>query len=93
MEPRRIGQAIVVLGGGRMRKEDDVDPAVGFEVRVKPGDRISAGDPLAMIHARSPDDAAEARQALESAIEIGDRATPLPLVSHRVTAAGVEPLA
>jgi hypothetical protein len=47
-----------------------------------------------MIHARSEQDLTVGRSVLEKAIVIGDSAgVPLPLVSHRITARGVEALA
>ena len=91
--PRKIGHAIIALGGGRSRTEDTIDPSVGFMIPAKPGDRVRRGDVLAVIHARTDADAERARTALDEAIVIGDAASPLPLVSHRVTAAGVEALA
>jgi pyrimidine-nucleoside phosphorylase len=90
--PRRVGHAIIALGGGRNRAEDTVDPSVGFVIRAKPGDRVRKGENLAQIHARDENGLALARQALDEAIRIGESATPLPLVSHRVSAAGVEQL-
>ena len=80
------------LGGGRQKVDDIVDPAVGFVITARPGDTLRAGEPIASIHARTDDAAARAAAALALAIEIGDAATPLPLVSHRVTASGVERL-
>ena len=90
--PRKIGHAIIALGGGRARTDDAIDPAVGFVIPAKPGDRVRRGDLLAVIHARTEADAEQARTALDEAIVIGDRAAPLPLISHRVTAVGSEPL-
>ena len=90
VEPRRIGRAIIELGGGRQKVDDVVDPAVGFVITARPGDTVRAGEPIASIHARTDDAAARATAALTLAIEIGDAGTPLPLVSHRVTASGVE---
>ncbi len=91
--PRKIGHAIIALGGGRARTDDAVDPAVGLVIPAKPGDRVRRGAVLAVIHARTEADAERARGALDEAIVLGERASPLPLVSHRVTAAGAEPLA
>jgi len=90
--PRKIGHAIIALGGGRSKTEDTIDSAVGFLVTAKPGDRVRRGDVLAQIHARTAADAERARTALDEALVIGVHASPLPLVSHRVTAAGVEAL-
>lgn len=84
--PRPIGHAIIALGGGRSRTDDVIDPAVGIMIPAKPGDRVSRGDVLAVIHARTESDADRAREALDGAIRIGERANPLPLIAQRVTA-------
>jgi pyrimidine-nucleoside phosphorylase len=91
--PRKIGHAIIALGGGRSRTDDAIDPAVGVVIPVKPGDRVSRGEVLAVIHARTEADAERCRTTLDEAIVLGEHAGPLPLLSHRVTAAGVETLA
>ena len=90
VEPRRIGRAVIELGGGRTRVEDVVDPSVGFVVTAKPGDRVAAGQPLATIHARDEAGLRLGREALADAIRVGERGTLTPLVLHRLTAAGVE---
>jgi pyrimidine-nucleoside phosphorylase len=92
VEPRRIGRAIMALGGGRMKVEDAIDPAVGFVITARPGDLVARGQPLATIHARDDAGAGVAAQALTEAIVIGEPAAPLPLISHRITRDGVEPL-
>jgi pyrimidine-nucleoside phosphorylase len=92
IEPRRIGRAIIELGGGRQKVDDVVDPTVGFVITARPGDVVRAGEPIASIHARTDEAAGRAAAALRAAITIGESAAPLPLISHRVTAAGVEPL-
>jgi len=94
VEPRTIGRAIVAMGGGRSRVDDTIDPTVGFVISVKPGDKVLAGEPIASIYARDASDARLGSDALAQAIVIEDKLTepPLPLVSHRVTRAGVEEL-
>ncbi len=88
-----IGNGITALGGGRETMEDVVDHAAGFTLRAIPGDRVARGDVLAEIHARDAATIAEGRAALDRAIVIGDAPVVLPpLISHRVTAAGVEQL-
>jgi pyrimidine-nucleoside phosphorylase len=92
VEPRAVGRGIIALGGGRTRVEDVVDPSVGFVIRARPGDRVEAGEPLATVFARDAAGIAAGRAALDEAIAIVEERPepPLPLVSHRVTAAGVE---
>jgi pyrimidine-nucleoside phosphorylase len=91
IEPRAIGRGITALGGGRTRVEDTVDPAVGFVISARHGDVVRAGEPLATIFARDAAGVAVGRAALMESIRVADDADlPLPLISHRVTAAGVE---
>jgi pyrimidine-nucleoside phosphorylase len=91
--PRPIGYGVIALGGGRTRLEDDVDPAVGFVITVKPGQRVARDEPLATIHARDEAGLAAGRRALDEAITIGDAGALLPLLSHRITARWEEVLA
>jgi pyrimidine-nucleoside phosphorylase len=94
VDPRAIGYGVIALGGGRRNMDDKVDPSVGFVITVKPGLHVMKGQALATIHARSREDVEVGRATLEHAIVIGDSAPPpLPLVSHRITARGVERLA
>lgn len=93
VEPREIGYGVIALGGGRRNMEDKVDPSVGFVITTKPGVRVIKGDALATIHARSESDLRLGESILAKAIVIGDgKPSPLPLVSHRVTAEGIESL-
>jgi len=45
-----IGSTIVQLGGGRQRKGDPIDHAIGIDVRVRIGDRVNRGQPLLALH-------------------------------------------
>ena len=92
VEPRRIGRAIIALGGGRKQVSDTIDSAVGFLITARPGDRVTRGEPLATIYARTEAGAEQAAAALAEAVIIGAEARMLPLVSHRVSASGVDRL-
>jgi pyrimidine-nucleoside phosphorylase len=93
VEPRAVGRGIIELGGGRTTMEDKIDPAVGFVITAKPGDWVQAGEPLASIYARDRAGVDRGKAVLKKAITIGDEAEPpLPLVSHRATAQGIEEL-
>jgi pyrimidine-nucleoside phosphorylase len=93
VQPRRIGQAILELGGGRRTIEDQIDPSVGFVITVKPGDQVRRGDPIASVFAKDSAGIATGMTALEEAIALDERGRLTPLITHRVTSAGVEPLA
>jgi pyrimidine-nucleoside phosphorylase len=67
-----VGQAALHLGAGRRAKEDEIDHSVGIVCLAKRGDRVAAGEPLAEIHARSEEAAAEAGKELADAYELAD---------------------
>jgi thymidine phosphorylase len=91
--PRMLGWTVVELGGGRRALGDRVDPSVGFVMRVAPGDRVAAGDPIGEVHAADGEAARRASAVLRDAVRIGEgELEARPLVSHRVDRAGVEPL-
>ena len=92
VEPRRIGLGILELGGGRRTMEDTIDHSVGFVITAKPCDRVRANEPIASIFARDAAGIAAGSAALGEAIVIGDEGRLPPLISHRVTARGVEVL-
>ena len=74
--------------------EDTVDPTVGFVITARPGDQVVAGQPLATVYAADEAGLEAGAAALDAAIQIGGTAAaPRPLVSHRVTSAGVQPIA
>jgi pyrimidine-nucleoside phosphorylase len=81
----QIGTACVILGGGRERKEDSVDPAVGIVIHKKIGDKVSIGEPLCTIHCHSDAQAVRAKELLEESCQIASSppAHKHPLV-HRV---------
>ncbi len=87
MEALPFGIAAWRLGAGRARAEDPVIHAAGIDLLVKPGDRVSAGQP---VYTLSADDAARfplALEALEGSWSIGDSAPASgPLVRERITA-------
>jgi pyrimidine-nucleoside phosphorylase len=86
MQCEQIGTACVILGGGRERKEDSVDPAVGIVLHKKVGDQVGAGEALATIYYNVEARAQRARQMIEQSCEIGTApAEKRPLV-HRVIA-------
>ncbi len=74
---RGIGLAVVSLGGGRRRPTDAIDFAVGLTDLAALGAKIEAGQPLALVHARTPEAAQQAIAEIQTAYRIGV-ATPGP---------------
>lgn len=88
--PRPLGQAVVEMGGGRVRLDDGIDHSVGFVVSGRPGARVIKGEPIASVFAADEAGARLGLEALAQAITFGPPVKPLPLISHRITSSGVE---
>jgi thymidine phosphorylase len=69
---RAIGVAVVELGGGRRKREDEIDHAVGITGLQPVGTSIAKGDPLALVHARDEAALEAARKAVLAAYDIAD---------------------
>jgi pyrimidine-nucleoside phosphorylase len=78
-----LGEVVVKLGGGRIAKEDDIDPRVGLRVLRRIGDEVRAGDVLAEVHAAS-DDPAVAGRVRECFVVRDEAVEPPALVLERV---------
>jgi pyrimidine-nucleoside phosphorylase len=77
-----VGKAAMLMGAGRARKDDAVDPAAGLVLHAKVGDRVEEGSPLATLHAATDAllDAGEAR--FLRAVRIVDVEVPPPPLFH-----------
>jgi pyrimidine-nucleoside phosphorylase/thymidine phosphorylase len=69
-----LGIALAMLGGGREKKEDAIDHAVGLEFHKRIGDRVEKGEPLVTIHYNSGAKLAEAKNLIANSYEIGETA-------------------
>ena len=79
-----VGIAAWRLGAGRARKEDPVQAAAGVLLRVRPGDRVVTGQPLATLLTDAPEAVDRARAALEGAFTLGDSSDCRPIVVGHV---------
>lgn len=90
-DTEKIGGASVLLGAGRLKKEDPIDFAAGIVLHKKAGDRVQAGEPLATLYADDEARFAAAEEMFLDALQFADQAPALPpLVLARVTVDGVE---
>lgn len=71
-----VGIAAWRLGAGRARKEDPVQAAAGVQLHAKPGDRVTAGQPLITLHTDTPERFTRAREALDGGWTIADSDVP-----------------
>ena len=80
----QIGTAGVLLGGGRTKKEDSVDPAVGIIVHKKLGDKVTAGDALCTVHYNSAERLEQALPLILKSYSIADTPPALPKQIYQV---------
>lgn len=85
-----LGMAAQRMGAGRIKKEDVIDPAVGFVMEKRIGDFIRKGDVLCTLHARSEQSAAETEKSLLRALALSPDPVPkATLLYALVTSKGV----
>ena len=87
----KIGNASVLLGAGRIKKEDSIDFAAGITMHKKLGDAVKAGESICTFYANDPALFAAAEEMYRSGLVIGPEKPGVPpLIYARVTAQGVE---
>ena len=87
MQCEQVGRACVVLGGGREKKEDAIDSAVGLTVHRKTGDAVRRGDALCSLHYNSTARLAEARHLVETAYRIAAEPPPARALIRQIIGA------
>jgi len=86
LDAAAVGLTVVALGGGRAKKGDPIDHAVGVVLHRKVGDAVQPGEPLLTIHANDPARLAEARERLLAAYTWSDTPVPKPRLVHQIVA-------
>lgn len=83
-----VGISAWRLGAGRARKEDPVQAGAGIEMHAKPGDHVTAGQPLLTLHTDTPERFERAVAALDGAYEVsanGSDFTAREIVIDRIS--------
>jgi len=81
-----LGLTVVRLGGGRQREGDRINPSVGLSDLAGIGESIGRGDPLALVHAATEDQAVAAVLAVQAAYRLGaDQPHDPDLVLKRIS--------
>lgn len=91
MQTEEIGAVAGLLGAGREKKGDTVDPAAGIRFLKKTGDAVKQGEPIALLYTNLPQKVREAQQRYQNAVVISqEKPKQTPLVYARVSADGVK---
>ena len=81
MEAVKIGLASQLLGAGRARKEDTIDPAVGLIMHKRVGDRLEKGEPFCTLYVNDETRLEEAIETMYTAITVSqEKPAAAPLV-------------
>jgi pyrimidine-nucleoside phosphorylase len=67
----QLGAALAMLGGGREKKEDSIDPGVSLEFHKRIGDPVKNGESLATIHYNADAKLPEAKAMIVASYMIG----------------------
>ena len=85
VDAEKIGRASLLLGAGRTKTTDVIDPAAGLSGLAKIGERVVSGQPLAILHAATQQRVDEAMELVRNAFVVGDApVAPSPLVLERL---------
>ena len=88
IDARQVGLAILNLGAGRQRAEDDIDYGVGLTDVAAIGARVDSRAPVAQVRARDEDAAAAAAQAVGRAYRVAaEKPAPRPVIRKILAAA------
>ncbi|WP_258241201.1 thymidine phosphorylase [Pseudidiomarina homiensis] len=83
IETRQIGLAVVALGGGRRRSEDELDYSVGLEHIAALGQNIDEQTPLAHIYAADETSWQQAAETVRQAFRFSNEVSDLPPAVYR----------
>ncbi|MEZ5825649.1 MAG: thymidine phosphorylase [Geminicoccaceae bacterium] len=85
IDVRALGVAVIELGGGRSRPDQEIDHAVGLSAIAGRGAVLEAGDVLAVIHARTPAAVERTERAVRAAFELSSAPTAKgPVLIERI---------
>ena len=87
MDAMKVGVAAWRLGAGRSRQGETVQAGAGIEMHAKPGDQVTAGQPLFTLHTDEPARFERALEILQGSTKIsatGEKVERLPLIIERI---------
>ena len=78
VDAKEIGESSVILGAGRIKKGDPIDPAVGIMVKAKIGDKVEKGQVVFEVHVNNEARYHEAMVKIKKALIISQRPVEVP---------------
>jgi len=91
LDARKVGWAVVALGGGRKDLSSQIDYSVGIELIRKRGEETKRGENLALIYASQEEEAREAQLLVQDAYQLCEEPPPRShLIHYLVTQDGLK---
>jgi len=91
LDARKVGWAVVALGGGRKDLSSQIDYSVGIELIRKRGEETKRGENLALIYASQEEEAREAQLLVQDAYQLSEEPPPRShLIHYLVTQDGLK---
>lgn len=85
MDAEKIGIAAMLLGAGRATKEDAIDFHAGLKILKKTGERVKAGEPLAVLYTATGRDFETAKNCYLEALTFGkEQPEQQPLIYSKI---------
>jgi pyrimidine-nucleoside phosphorylase len=84
IDTTEIGFAIAEIGGGRIRIEDTIDPAVGYAAEARIGDQVKTGETLGLLYCETQAQARAALERIRAAYKIRDEHASAPTLIKEV---------
>lgn len=82
---RALGLAVVELGGGRKRPQDEIDHAVGIDQILPLGVRVHKGEPIAFVHAADHEQGQQVAEMVSGCFSVADAPpVPTPVILGRI---------
>ena len=86
IDTEKVGIASILLGAGRVNKEDTIDPSVGIKILKKIGDKVEEGEPIAVIYISKKSRVNEAAKMIKEAYAVtAEPVEKLPMIHEVIT--------
>ncbi|MBQ2672103.1 MAG: pyrimidine-nucleoside phosphorylase [Clostridia bacterium] len=91
IDAEKLGKASMVLGVGRLKKEDSIDYKAGIILSKKIGDKVEKGDVLAALYSSKTEKCKCAEEIIKESVVLSyEKVKAAPLIHAKVTDQGVE---
>ena len=80
-----LGRSILLLGGGRVKENDIIDPSVGLTNIAEVGSKVSTNTPLAIIHAPNKDLGKKVEVMIRNSFTISDEKNAAPTLITQIS--------